>query len=144
MQSMIPQAADLQIVGIHVSHDDASGSRSLTLPARSLILDAFAVCTESAAGSPSMDFGTAADADGVFSGLGESGVCDNSGDVLEDTDYDAGRGAYIERSDNEDDIGLKRTKFNASASVYLNTQSSAGTAGEWDLYILYVVLPAIG
>ena len=144
MQSMIPEAADIQLVGIHVAHSDDSGSRSLTLPARSLILDAFAVCTETAAGSPSVDFGTSADSDGVFSGLGESGRCETSGDVLEDSAYDFGRGAYIKRTDNEDDLPQKRTKFNTAATIYLNTQSSAGTAGEWDLYILYVVLPAIG
>jgi hypothetical protein len=139
---MIPQAADLKLVGIHVSHDDASGSRSLTLPARSLILDAFAICTESAAGSPSMDFGTSADTDGVFSGIGEVDICDMVGDLLEDTVEYQGRGAFMMK-ENEEDLGMKKTKFNSAAATYLNTQASEGTAGEWDLYILYVVLPEI-
>lgn len=143
MKSMIPQSADIQVVGIHVAHDDASGSRSLTLPARSLILDAFAVCTETAAGTPNIGFGTAADTDGVSSGLGKAGIADTINDVLEDAIEYQGRGAFILK-ENEDDVGIKKTKFNAAATVYLNTQSSAGTAGEWDLYILYVVLPAIG
>lgn len=143
MQSMIPQNADIQIVGIHVAHDDASGSRSLTLPARSLILDAFAICTETAAGSPSMAFGTSLDTDGVFSGLGESGIGDTIGDVLEESVEYLGRGAFLIK-DNQEDLRVKKTKYNASATVYLNTQDSAGTAGEWDVYIMYVVLPAIG
>ena len=143
MQSMIPQSADIQIVGIHVAHDDASGSRSLTLPARSLILDAFAVCTETAVGSPDMGFGTSADTDGVFSGLGTSGIGDTSGDVLEESIEYLGRGAFLVK-DNQEDLRVKKTKYNASATVYLNTQASAGTAGEWDLYITYVVLPVIG
>ena len=140
---MIPQSADIQLVGIHVAHDDASGSRSLTLPARSLILDAFAVCTETAAGSPSMSFGTSLDTDGVFSGLGESGIGDTLGDVLEESVEYLGRGAFLVK-DNQEDLRVKKTKYNASAAVYLNTQGSEGTAGEWDLYILYVVLPVIG
>lgn len=144
MQSMIPQAADVQIVGIHVSHDDASGARSLTLPARSLILDAYAICTETAAGSPSMSFGNSGDNDGLFSGLGESGVCDTLGDILEDVVEYGGRGAFLVQDNNEGDIKIKATKFNSSASTYLNYQGSAGTSGEWDLYILYVVLPVIG
>lgn len=144
MQSMIPQGADIQIVGIHVAHDDASGSRSLTLPARSLIIDAFAICTETAAGSPSMSFGNSGDNDGLFSGLGGSGVCDIIGDVLEDVVEYGGRGAYVISANNEADIKIKSTKYNSSANVYLNYQSSAGTAGEWDLYIMYVILPVIG
>lgn len=144
MQSMIPQTADIQLVGIHVSHDDASGARSLTLPARSLIIDAYAICTETAAGSPSMSFGTAGDNDGLFSGLGGSGVCDIIGDVLEDIVEYGGRGAFVVQNSNEGDIKIKATKFNASALTYLNYQGSAGTAGEWDLYIMYVILPVIG
>ena len=144
MQSMIPQDADIQLVGIHVAHDDASGSRSLTLPARSLILDAFAVCTETAAGSPSMSFGNSGDNDGLFAGLGESGVCDTLGDILEDVVEYGGRGAFVVQNNNEADIKIKAAKFNSSASTYLNYQGSAGTAGEWDLYIMYVVLPVIG
>ena len=143
MQSMIPQSADIKLVGIHVAHDDASGSRSLMLPARSLILDAFAVCTETAAGSPSMSFGTSLDTDGVFSGLGESGIGDTLGDVLEESVEYLGRGAFLVK-DNQEDLRVKKTKYNASATVYLNTQASAGTAGEWDIYIMYVVLPVIG
>lgn len=144
MLSMISQDADLKLVGIHVAHDDASGARSLTLPARSLILDAFAVCTESAAGDASMDFGTVADPDGVFSGLGEEDAADVLGDVLEDADEYKGRGAFMAKMNNEEDLKLKSTKYNAAATVYLNHQESAGTAGEWDLFILYVILPAIG
>ena len=143
MQSMIPQSADIQLVGIHVAHDDASGSRSLTLPARSLILDAFALCTETAAGNPSMGFGTSLDTDGVFSGLGTSGIGDTLGDVLEESVEYLGRGAFLVK-DNQEDLRVKKTKYNASATVYLNTQASAGTAGEWDIYIMYVVLPVIG
>ncbi|MFA5130500.1 MAG: hypothetical protein WC477_06350 [Patescibacteria group bacterium] len=144
MQSMIPQNADIKLVGIHVAHSDASGSRSLTLPARSLILDAFAVCTESAAGSPSVSFGTAVDRDGLFSGLGGVNVADTAGDVLEDVDSYGGRGDFVVRTDNEADLRTKATKYNASDTVYLNYQGSAGTAGEWDLYIMYVILPVIG
>lgn len=144
MLSMIPQSADIQIVGIHVSHNDATGSRSLTLPARSLLLDAFAICTESAAGSPSMDFGTFADADGVFSGLGEEDTADIAGEVLEDAVDYKGRGDFLVKINNEEDLKVKAAKFGASATVYLNTQASAGTAGAWDIYLLYVVLPAIG
>lgn len=144
MYSMIPQSADIQIVGIHVAHDDASGSRSLTLPARSLILDAFAICTETAAGSPRVSFGTAGESDGVFSGLGGVSVADTIGDVLEDVDSYGGRGAFVVRTDNEADLRTKATKFNSSATVYLNCQESAGTSGEWDLYIMYVILPVIG
>ena len=143
MQSMIPQNADIQLVGIHIAHDDASGSRSLTLPARSLIIDAFAVCTETAAGSPSMGFGTSLDTGGVFSGLGESGIGDTIGDVLEESVEYLGRGAFLVK-DNQEDLRVKKTKYNASAAVYLNTQGSEGTAGEWDIYIMYVVLPVIG
>jgi len=143
MQSMIPQSSDIQIVGIHVSHDDASGARSLTLPARSLILDAFAICTETAAGSPNMSFGTSLDTDGVFSGLGESGIGDTIGDVLEESVEYMGRGTFLVK-DNQEDLRVKKTKYNVSETVYLNTQESAGTAGEWDLYIMYVILPVIG
>jgi hypothetical protein len=143
MQSMIPQAAYVELVGIHIAHDDASGSRSLTLPARSLILDAFAICTETSAGSPSMSFGNTGDNDGLFSGLGGSGVCDTLGDILEDVVEYGGRGSYVVNANNEGDIKIKSTKFNASASTYLNYQGSAGTAGEWDLYIMYVMLPVI-
>lgn len=144
MLSMIPESADIKIVGIHVSHDDATGARSLTLPARSLILDAFAICTESAAGSPNIGFGTFSDPDGLLSGIGAERVADTSGDILEDVDGYAGRGAYIIRMNNEEDLVTKATKYNASATTYLNSQTSAGTAGEWDIYILYVILPAIG
>jgi hypothetical protein len=144
MLPMIPYVADVQMVGVHVSHSDGSRSRSFTLPARSLILDAFAVCTESAAGSPSMDFGTDSDPDGLFSGLGESGICDVAADNLEDVDEYAGRGDFIVSGNNAEDLRVKATKFNAAATTYFNTQSSEGTAGEWDLYILYVVLHSIG
>lgn len=144
MLSMIPESADIKIVGIHVAHNDATGARSLTLPARSLILDAFAVCTESAAGSPSMGFGTVADPDGLFSGLGCVDTADTAGDVLEDAVEYKGRGDYLVKVNNEEDLKAKATKFNSAATVYLNSQVSAGTAGEWDLYILYVILPEIG
>lgn len=143
MQSMIPQDADIQIVGIHVSHSDGSGSRSLTLPARSIILDAFAICTETAAGSPSISFGTASDPDGLLSGLGEETIADTSGDVLDDVTSWGGRGDYIIKTTNEEDLRTKTTKYNAAATTYLNYQGSAGTAGEWDIYIMYVLLPEI-
>jgi len=143
MFSMIPQDAEIKLVGIHVAHDDASGARSLTLPARSLIIDAYAVCTETAAGSPDMGFGTTGDPDGLFSGLGGVNIADTVGSVLEDTIEYNGRGDFIVNTDNEADLKIKATKFNPAATVYLNSQVSAGTAGEWDLYILYVVLPVI-
>lgn len=91
-----------------------------------------------------MDFGTFADADGVFSGLGEVNAADTAGDILEDAAGYKGRGAFMVKLNNEEDLGIKATKYNASATTYLNTMRSAGTAGEWDLYLLYVVLPAIG
>lgn len=143
MFSMIPQDAEIKLVGIHVAHDDASGARSLTLPARSLIIDAYAVCTETAEGSPDMGFGTAVDPDGLFSGLGGVNIADTVGDVIEDTIEYKGRGEFIVNTNNEADLKIKATKFNPAATVYLNSQVSAGTAGEWDLYILYVVLPVI-
>jgi hypothetical protein len=90
-----------------------------------------------------MDFGTAIDTDGLFTGLGESGIGDTFGDVLEESVEYLGRGAFLVK-DNQEDLRVKKTKYNASATVYLNTQASAGTAGEWDIYIMYVVLPVIG
>jgi hypothetical protein len=149
MIAMTPENAELKIVGIHISHSDDTGSRSVALPARSLLIDVGARCTESAGGTtrPSMDFGIlGGDTNGVFDGLGESGVCDVAGDWVENEPEYRGRGALMTNGKNAHDILMKTGMFNSSETTYTLTRANAGSGsvtGEWDIYLIYIMLPVI-
>jgi hypothetical protein len=149
MVAMTPENIEMKIVGIHISHSDDTGSRSVTLPARSLIIDVGARCTESAGGTtrPSMDFGIlGGDTDGILDGLGESGVCDVADDWVETEPEYRGRGALMVNGKNALDILMKTGVFNSTEKTYMLTRANAGTGtvtGEWDIYLIYIMLPVI-
>ncbi len=139
----------VQCAYIAVSHNDDTGEVIVTIPANSLILGALAICVEAAGGTtrPSIDFGeVGGDADGIFDGLGEEGVCDTHLAQLGVTPEGKGLGALIRTQRNEDDLTMKAQRFSMGEQIFQNTQHSAGTGtvtGEWLICILYVVLPSL-
>ncbi len=129
---------------VHVKHDDASETKTITLPKNSIIQDIFVQCTEAAAGSPDIDFGElGGDTDGILDGLGTAGILDTVA-FVQDTSADfKGRGALITSTVNENNIRQKVRKAYPDGVTFTNTKNSAGTAGEWDIHIMYLVLPEL-
>lgn len=132
---------EVKIATVHVAHDDASGADDIVLPARSLQLWALAICTESSAGNPDVDFGIeGGNTDSLFDDLG--GNCATAGNTLGD-DPDA-TGVGVDLFDSQDTAANQVPKhvWFVSGTTLTNTQNDAGTAGEWDVYVGYTILPA--
>ena len=136
--------ASVNIASVKMRHDDATGAVTLILPPGSMVQDLFVVCREAAAGSPDVDFGEfGGDTDGLLDGLGQPGICDAlTGSIDTSADF-KGRGALITSTVNEDSERTKVRKHYASGVTFGNTRNSAGTAGEWTIHVLYLVLPAL-
>lgn len=135
--------AAMSIVSAHIRHDDATGSVTIEIPPRSVIQDIYVRCTEDAAGGPDIDFGELiGDSDGILDGLGQSGICDTVAVAMDTTANFKGRGALISVF-NEDSQRIKTRKFYLSGMTLTNTCNSAGTAGEWDIHVMYVILPEV-
>jgi len=136
--------ATMSIASVRVRHDDATGSVTLVLPPRSVLQDLLVICTEAAAGSPDVDFGEfGGDTDGLLDGLGQSGICDVVAASIDTGPDFKGRGALITSMVNEDSDRTKVRKHYANGVTFFNTCNSAGTAGEWTIHVMYLVLPEL-
>lgn len=139
----VTKEVSIQIAGVKIRHDDDAGAVRIDLPSRSLIIDVFARCTEAATGSPDIDFGEfGSDTDGLLDGIGQSGICDTEGSEIE-SPYFKGRGELITTPIEEDDHRIPVKKYYPAGVSFTNDCNSAGTAGEWLVYIMYVVLPEV-
>lgn len=127
---------------------DATGDVVLTIPGNSLVIGAYAICIEAAGGTirPSIDWGEVrGDADGIFDGLGEAGICDTRYAQVGSKAEDVGLGALIIGMGNDEDIKGKATRFSMSEQIFQNTKTVAGTGtvtGGWLVCMLYVTLPS--
>lgn len=140
---MADTQTQVNITTIRISHDDATGSKSLVLPARTLIQDVFIRCVEDAAGDPDIDFGEiGGDTDGILDGIGQPNRSQTIGEGVDTSPEFLGRGELITQWDSND-TPHKATKYYASAITLSNTCNSAGTAGVWDIYIMWVALPSV-
>jgi len=138
------QSAPIQVKSIHVKHDDASGTKRIDLPPRTIIQDVYVQCTEAAAGSPNVDFGEfGGDTDGIMDGLGQPEICDLTSNVFDTTPDFKGRGALITSTNNDDNQRIKARRYYPNGVTLTNTLNSAGTAGEWTIHVLYIILPEI-
>jgi hypothetical protein len=136
--------AAMSIKSVQVKHDDASGAVVLELPPRAIIQDVFVICTEAAAGSPDVDFGEfGGDTDGLLDGLGTALVCDTLTAGIDTSADFKGRGALITSTVNEDNQRTKTRRYYPNGVTLTNVCNSAGTAGEWKIFIMYIVLPEI-
>jgi hypothetical protein len=134
--------ATVDIKSVHIKHDDASGDCKIDLPSRAIIEDLFVRCTEAAVGSPDVDFGEfGGDTDGLLDGLGTPLIFDA---VTSDIDTSAnfnGRGELITSTANSESLRTKTRRYYPNGVTLTNVCNSAGTAGEWDVFILYIILP---
>lgn len=136
--------ATADVKSVHIKHDDASGKMKIELPPRAIIQDIFVQCTEAAAGSPDVDFGEfGGDTDGILDGLGTALTFDTVTDDIDTSADFKGRGALITSTINEDNQRTKTRRYYPNGVTLTNVCNSAGTAGEWDIHILYIVLPEI-
>jgi len=127
-----------------VKHDDPTGTIEIDLPPRSLIQDIYVRCTEEPVGSPDIDIGEyGGDPDGLIDNLGGDGVADDAGEILEDSDDYKGRGDLITATNNESNKKAKKQKYYPLGMKFVNTCNAPGTAGEWVIAIMYIILPEL-
>lgn len=146
----LPAKDLINVAIVSVGVGDSTGDITLTIPGGSLILEALAICIEPVTGAttrPSIDWGmVGGDADGIFDGLGESGICDTIHTVLGSKSEDLGLGALMTSPVNEDDIKIRVTRFSMSEQVFQNTQTSAGAGttitGAWMIVMIYITMPS--
>lgn len=126
---------------VHVAHSDASAAKSIVIPAGSVLMGAWAICTEAAAGSPDVDWGISeGDTDGIFDDLG--GNCATLAAVLGDDPDATGVGVLLFDSQDSAAVQTFKKPHYAAATTFINTQNAAGTGGEWDVYMSYIKLPS--
>jgi len=134
--------AKINISSVHIRHDDETGAARMVLPDKSLVLDIFVECTEDAAGDPDIDFGEfGGDTDGIIDGLGTSGICDTTDSNLDTAPDYKGLGVYLISLINQNDTRVKKRKYYSKSVMFENVCNSAGTAGEWNVHVMYIILP---